>query len=686
MPRKDTIKSCWLLKIVKNQLHNFSWHILLCGHAIWIEERGATYPRLVDKIFRPQIGRNIEIYANDMLVKSKEARNHVVDLEETFSLLRKYKLKLNPVKCAFGVRGGRFLGFMVTQRGIEANPLKIKAILDMKAPTNVNEVQWLTGRITALSRFISKAAEKSLPFFKLLRKAKTFKWDASFQQAFEELKNYLAGLPLLVKPSQGNTLYLYLSATPQAVSSVLIREHEGKQMSIYYVSKVLNSVKGRTNLPLKQTLGKHDTSGRSVQWPVELSEYDISYLPQSTIKAQALAEFVFEMAGISLGDTFKTEKWLLHVDGSSTIQGSGAGIVIPSPQGEDLEFAVKFDFKASNNEAKYEALVIELKTSFDSFQLIQIPREENIKADYFSKLASALEDCRTSHITIKYLPKKKDTSQIIHGKPLDSKPEPSVSYSKEGSSTKNPIRTLYFDVYLNKKEYMSLRKYIVDAVEHAGTRILANKALWAGYFWPTMKQNAKQQVNKCERCQKHSSLIHQPAEPLTTLFAQWGMDIVGPFPLAPGQRNFLLVAIDYFTKWVEAEPLAHITEGEVMKFIWKNIGIKRRLERVGGNWTEELTSILWVYRTTSQGSTGESPFSLVYKTEAIIPAELGMPSHRVMNFFEKCNTELLKESLDLIEEFRKKAFIRVQRYKSTMINSYNKRLRTPSFQVGDLVL
>ncbi|KAL0445891.1 UNVERIFIED_CONTAM: hypothetical protein Slati_1717000 [Sesamum latifolium] len=127
------------------------------------------------------------------------------------------------------VQGGRFLGFMITQRGIEANPLKIKAILDMKAPTNVNEVQRLTGRIDALNQFISKAAEKSLSFFKILRKAKDFEWDASCQQAFEELKSYLAGFPLLVKPYQGNTLYLYLSNTTQVVSSVLIQEDGGKE-------------------------------------------------------------------------------------------------------------------------------------------------------------------------------------------------------------------------------------------------------------------------------------------------------------------------------------------------------------------------------------------------------------------------------------------------------------------------
>ncbi|KAL0456217.1 UNVERIFIED_CONTAM: hypothetical protein Slati_0960900 [Sesamum latifolium] len=166
----------------------------------------------------------MEVYVDDMLVKSKKANHHVEDLDETFAVLRKCRLKLNPGKCAFRVSGGRFLEFMVTQRGIEANPDKIKAIMDMGPPTNINEVQRLTGRIAALSRFISKFVEKGLPFFKTLRKVKNFEWTKECQQAFEDLKTYLAKLPLLVKPVTRDTLYLYISSTPQAVSSVLVRE------------------------------------------------------------------------------------------------------------------------------------------------------------------------------------------------------------------------------------------------------------------------------------------------------------------------------------------------------------------------------------------------------------------------------------------------------------------------------
>ena len=122
-------------------------------------------------MFRTQIRQNVEVYVDDMLVESLDKEKHMDDLQETFDTLRRYNMKLNPSKCAFGVSSGKFLGFIVSHRGIEANLNKIQAILNMEAPRNIKEVQSLTERVTALNRFISKATNKCLPFFKILKKA-----------------------------------------------------------------------------------------------------------------------------------------------------------------------------------------------------------------------------------------------------------------------------------------------------------------------------------------------------------------------------------------------------------------------------------------------------------------------------------------------------------------------------------
>ena len=125
-------------------------------------------------MFHPQIGQNVKVYVDDILVKSQDEEIHLNDLQETFDTLRQYNMKLNPSKCAFGVLSGKFLGFMVSYRGIEANPDKIQAILDMKPPQNLKEVQSLTGRVAALNKFVSKSTDKCLPFFRVLKKA--FEW------------------------------------------------------------------------------------------------------------------------------------------------------------------------------------------------------------------------------------------------------------------------------------------------------------------------------------------------------------------------------------------------------------------------------------------------------------------------------------------------------------------------------
>ena len=122
-------------------------------------------------MFKKQIGVTMEVNVDDIMVKGKQRSDHIRNLTETFNILRKYKMKLNPTKCTFGVSSGRFLGYLVTQRGIEAHPKQIQAILEMKSPTTLKEIQSLIGRAAALNRFLSWSTDRCKPFFKAIKRA-----------------------------------------------------------------------------------------------------------------------------------------------------------------------------------------------------------------------------------------------------------------------------------------------------------------------------------------------------------------------------------------------------------------------------------------------------------------------------------------------------------------------------------
>ena len=189
-----------------------------------LRNAGATFARLIYKVLANQIGRNIEAYVDDIVVKSLKASDHPADLKETFENLRNTGIMLNPAKCVFGVKAGRMLGFLVSQRGIEANPDKIKAIIDMTPPQNPKEVQRLNGRLAALGRFLVREAERSVPFFQSLRGAAPFHWGPEQQKAFEDMKKHLAEIATLTAPTPGAPLLLYVVASPSAVSAVLVEE------------------------------------------------------------------------------------------------------------------------------------------------------------------------------------------------------------------------------------------------------------------------------------------------------------------------------------------------------------------------------------------------------------------------------------------------------------------------------
>jgi hypothetical protein len=225
--------------------------------AFGLKNVGETYQKAIQKCLKSQIGKNVEAYVDDVVVKTIVEDKLITDLTETFANLQKFRWKLNPAKCVFGVPSGLLLGFMVRHRGIEANPAKVDSIRKIAKPSNKKDVMKLTGIMAALGRFISKLGEKGLPFFKLLKKAGKFVWDDEAQKAFEALKEFLTTPPIMTPPIPKKTLLLYISATTNVVSIVLVaeREEEGQaypvQRPVYYVSEVLAGTKKLYTQPQK---------------------------------------------------------------------------------------------------------------------------------------------------------------------------------------------------------------------------------------------------------------------------------------------------------------------------------------------------------------------------------------------------------------------------------------------------
>jgi hypothetical protein len=291
-----------------------------------LKNAGATYQRMVTKMFSKLLGKTVEVYIDDMVVKSIKSTDHVEDLRRLFEILRRHNLKLNATKCAFGVGSGKFLGFLVTQRGIEANPDQITAIQGLQPPKNVREVQRLTGMAAALNRFISKSAERCRPFFDLIKKGKSFTWNEESDRAFERLKRYLSTPPLLSSPKEGEPLYIYLAASDKAVSAAIIRNDPEEQRPVYYTSKTMSGAETRylpleksalalfitvkklpyyfqahtmivlTSLPLKALFRSSNFSGRISKWGAHLGAYDVRYKPRTSIKGQVLTDFIAEFA------------------------------------------------------------------------------------------------------------------------------------------------------------------------------------------------------------------------------------------------------------------------------------------------------------------------------------------------------------------------------------------------------
>nr|CAN72093.1 hypothetical protein VITISV_009001 [Vitis vinifera] len=642
------------------------------------------------------------------------------------------------------------MGFMVSQRGIEVSPDQVKAVMETPSPRSKKELQRLTGKLVALGRFIARFIDELRPFFLAIRKAGTSGWTDNCQNAFEKIKHCLMQPPILSSPIPKEKLYMYLAVSEWAISVVLFRCPSPKeQKPIYYVSRALADV--------------------------ETSEFGIEFQPKLSMKGQVMADFVLEYARRLNQHQESNEKewWTLRVDGASRSSRSRVGLLLQSLTGEHLEQAIRLGFPASNNEAEYEAIlslldlalalsVTKLRVYSDSQLVVRhvqkeyeakdarmaryltkvkdtlqrftewtiekIKRTENRRVDALAGIATSLpiKEAILLPIHVQTNPSVAETStcNTIEARQADDQEWTNniTEYLRTGTLPGDPkeahkvrMQATRFTIigghlykrsstgpYLRCLSQSEAQYVLVELHEgicgnHSRERSLAHRAHSQGYYWLTMKKDAAAYVKKL------------------------GMDIVGPLPVAPAQKKFLLVATDYFSKWVEAEGYASIKDKDVTKFFdsiaFRNFcselnirnsystprypqsngqaeatnktlitALKKRLEQAKGKWVEELSGVLWAYRTTPGRPTGNTPFALAYGMDAIIPTEIGLPTIRTEAAKQDDASMELGRNLDWADEVRESTAIRLEDYQQRASAHYNRKVRPRSFKNGTRIL
>nr|GEW16564.1 protein NYNRIN-like [Tanacetum cinerariifolium] len=505
-----------------------------------------------------------------------------------------------------------------------------------------------------------------------------------------------------------------------------------------------------TDQPIQQILSRPKVAGRLQKWSIELREYAIHYRPRVSVKGQILADFIVERPEEDSLDTPIEEEgelpepWILFTDGSSCTDGSRARLILTNPEGMKFTYALKFRFDATNNEAEYEALIAGLRIaeqmgvknlqanvdsrlvanqvnetyvakeadmirymekvkaltgSFRAFSMKQIPRRENKKADALSKIASTSFAHLSKQVLVKEL-KEKSIGEI----------EILAVVEEEGDTWMTPLfkylakGTLPADV---KKAWAIRRKswLFVHACRHT-----IRRGLRTGYYWPTMHKDARTLIRACQDCQVHKPVPRNLQQKLTPITSPWpfykrGIDIAEPFPEGPGKVKFLIVAIDYFTKWIKAKPVVTITGNQIKKFVRDNIVYRFGLpgEIISNNgkqfrddlfkdWCEKLCILIHfafvkhpqtnglverANRSLKEGikaSNKDTPFSLTYGMEAVIPIEIYKPILRTAKVDLVGNNEALEINLDLLEERIEEAAIREAKSKAKMEKYYNSKV------------
>ena len=352
-----------------------------------LKNAGATYQRAMNYIFHDLIGKLVEIYIDDVVVKSASVEGHLEDLRCILDRTRKFGLRMNPKKCAFGVTAGQFLGFLVHERGIEIGLKSQEAVQTMKPPTTKKELQSLIGKINFVRRFISNLSGRIEPFMGLvkIKSDEEFYWGAEQQRAFDDIKEYLSKPPVLVPPRQDRPFYIYLSVADTSIASVVVQIYDGLEKVTFYLSRRMLDAETRypeieklclclyftcsklrhillsaeVIIICKSDVVKHMLSapvlkGRLGKWMFALSEFDLRYQPAKAVKGQALADLIAERINTDIA-ALSVRAWAMFFDGSVCNDGCGIGILLVSPRGATYSFSISIP-KCTNNVAEYEAI------------------------------------------------------------------------------------------------------------------------------------------------------------------------------------------------------------------------------------------------------------------------------------------------------------------------------------------
>ncbi|GJX29468.1 reverse transcriptase domain-containing protein [Tanacetum coccineum] len=587
-------------------------------------------------------------------------------------------MKLNPKKCSFNVEEGPFLGHLITKQGIKANPSKVKAVTDLDQPRTLKDIQSLNGKLAALNQFLSKGVKRALAFFKVLKGCKdkkSIQWTTEADKVLEKMKKLVQALPTLTVPMVGETLTINLTASKESISVVLATKRNEGWTPIYFVSRVLQGAELNYPALEKLILALVYAARRLRRY---FQAHTITVLTNTPIK-QMLTEP--EKTGrIPFEDNEKKEKpkevldsnskWRLYTNGASNSDELGARLMLIDPEGNEYTYALRFEFETTNNEAEYEALIAGLQIDhemeiskvaiFMDSQLLVNQIKETFAAkqtsikDYLQKVKTALrgfEEYTVEHVR-KNQNKKADALSNLASMTFEH-------------LTKEVLVEVLTKMSIEEKEVLKVdmqeRKSWMDPIyEYLLCRLLLEDTKEARKIIIQVPQY------KLIRGNLKAGTSGAIAARSTWPFSYWRIHILGPLPMAPRGLQFLAIAFEHSTKWVEAEPLTTINERQVEKFVWEYVvcrfrvpqiisskeekyfkegmfadlckglkvtqsfspvtehieimhHIERQLTRSQQGWVDNLAKTLWIHRTLPRNSQKETPFSLTYGSEAMIP-------------------------------------------------------------------